>query len=65
MTGELVCVMGKEMTMDEARNLWFALSKVFGPGDPKTYWNLIPDENQGKTMGLFCPCPGCTLMGVA
>lgn len=56
---EYITILGIEYTMDEARNLWFALSDVFGMQNVTTCWNLIPEDTQGTVMNLLCPCSAC------
>ena len=56
---ETIIILGVEMPMSEARELWFALSDVFGMRDTDTFWNTIPYDAQPHVMDLFCPCNDC------
>ena len=58
---QTVTILGTEMPINEARATWYALSEVFGMSSTAGYWNLIPDEDQGNTMALLCPCPDCEI----
>jgi hypothetical protein len=62
---ELVTILGKVYTMDEARDLWFALGEIFGMGSTMGCWNLVPAEDQAGTMKSFCPCEDCRYLGIA
>jgi len=53
---EYVTVLGMEYTMDDARNLWLALSEIFGISD-----SGISDENMSSAAALMCPCTECGL----
>jgi hypothetical protein len=58
---ETIMILGTEMPIGEARELWFALGEVFGMKDTGTFWNTIPADTQPQTMDLFCPCNDCAL----
>ena len=62
---EYVTVLGMEYTMDDARDMWFALGEIFGMNSSIGCWNLIPDENKGATVALLCPCTECDLYNAA
>ena len=57
---ETVLILGTEMPIGEARELWFALGEVFGMRATETYWNTIPEDSQPATVALLCPCGNCT-----
>ena len=58
---EFITILGSEMPMNEARNLWFALREVFEVHTIDGFWSMIPDEHKGETIALFCPCNDCLL----